>query len=133
MAPTCSLVLTAVLYLFLRPLMPSHIAIHAGPDGVGYGSPLAKIAVGIISLGYGALGLALSTIVSTVGADPAAVSGDSVGLGRLGFLVLFTAAALHLRRYVATGKDGNTQWSTWRIGPRQNSSRRCPSLNNVNV
>ena len=44
-APACSIVLVAVLYLLLNPLMPSHIAIHAGPDGVGYGSALIMIAV----------------------------------------------------------------------------------------
>ena len=130
--PACSIVLVAVLYLCFSPLIPSHTAIHVGPDGVGYGSTLLmifvacviaeavfaiggaiateffkdghsfqsqkSIAVGIMALGYGVIGFALATILSTVGVKPDEVSGDSVAMGLLGFLLLFTAAACN---YVA--------------------------------
>lgn len=51
------------------------------------------IAVGVMALGYGVVGVALGTIFSTVGVDQDAVSGSSVGMGLLGFLLLFTVAA----------------------------------------
>ncbi|WP_157875343.1 hypothetical protein [Arthrobacter sp. PAMC 25486] len=35
-APACTLLAGVVLYVILSPLMPSHIARHVGPDGVGY-------------------------------------------------------------------------------------------------
>lgn len=126
-APICSILLVAVLYLLLSPLIPDRIAIHAGPDGVGYGSSLLMIAapcgiaamvfaigrsttreffkndhwfqtqktiaVGIMALGYGVIGVALGTILGTAGVDQDAVSGNSVGMGLLGFLLLFTVAA----------------------------------------
>ncbi len=126
-APICSIVLVAVLHLLLSPHIPSRIAIHVGPDGVGYGSSLLMIAVpcviaavvfaiggattreffkddhwfqtqktiavGIMALGYGVIGVALGTIFSTVGVDQDAVSGNSVGMGLLGFLLLVTVAA----------------------------------------
>lgn len=125
-APACSIALVAVLYLLLKPLLPSQIAIHAGPDGVGYESTLLMIAVAcgiaavafgiggatareflkddhwfqteksiavlIVSLGYGVIGVALATIFSTLGVDSEAASGNSVGMGLLGFLLSFTAA-----------------------------------------
>ena len=125
-SPACSLILAVALFLTLRPLIPSHIARHVGPDGVGYSStalimavifaaailpfliggalalgffrdghwfPTQKaVVVCFVSLGYGVIGVALATILSTVGLDPAEVSGDSVAMGLLGFLLLFTAA-----------------------------------------
>lgn len=126
-APSCSILLVAVLYLLLRPLIPSRIAIHVGPDGVGYGSSLLmiavacalaaaaftigaatareffrddhwfqtqkSIAVGILALGYGVIGVALSTIVTTVGVGPDEIPGNTVAMGLLGFLFSFTVAA----------------------------------------
>ncbi|MBB2996522.1 hypothetical protein [Paeniglutamicibacter cryotolerans] len=126
-APACSILLVAVIYLWLSPLIPSRIAIHVDPDGVGYGSSLLmiagacviaaaafvigaattrefskaghwfqiqkSIAVGIMALGYGAIGVALATIITTVGVDPEPVPGNSVGIGLFGFLLLFTTAA----------------------------------------
>lgn len=126
-SPACSLILAVALFPTLRPLIPSHIARHVGPDGVGYSStalimavifaaailpfliggalalgffrdshwfPTQKaVVVCFVSLGYGVIGVALATILSTVGLDPAEVSGDSVAMGLLGFLLLFTAAA----------------------------------------
>lgn len=126
-APACSLLLVAVLYLMLSPLIPERIAVHVGPDGVGYGSPLLmiagacgiaavafaigaatakeflrnnhwyqtqkSIAVIIMALGYGVIGVAVATIVSNLNVDPDAVSGNSVGGGLLGFLLMFTVAA----------------------------------------
>lgn len=54
-APACSIALVAVLYLLLKPLVPSQIAIHAGSDGVGYGSTVLMIAVacGIAAVAFG--------------------------------------------------------------------------------
>lgn len=51
------------------------------------------ISVGIMALGYGVIGVALGTLFGTVGVDQDAVSGNSVGMGLLGFLLLFTVAA----------------------------------------
>lgn len=126
-APTVALLLVMVLYVLLSPLVPERIAIHVGPDGVGYGSPLPIIAgacaiavvvfaigaattkeffkndhwfqtqkfiaVSIMALGYGVIGVALATILSNLNVDPETVSGNSIGMGLLGFLLLFTAAA----------------------------------------
>lgn len=126
-SPACSLLLAVVLFLILKPLIPSQLARHMGPDGVGYsstaltltimfaaatlifsiGGTLARgffrdshwfptqkaVVVCFVSLGYGVIGVALGTMFSTVGLEPAEVSGDSVGMGLLGFLLLFTAAA----------------------------------------
>lgn len=126
-APACSILIVAVLYLLLRPLIPNSIAIHVGPDGVGYGSPLLliavasgiaavvfaiggattreffkdghwfqtqkSIAVGVMALGYGVIGVALATILSNLNVDPEAISGNSVGMGLLGFIFLFIVAA----------------------------------------
>lgn len=125
-APVASLMLVAVLYLVLSPQIPNQIAIHVGPDGVGYGStaPIMLItwavaavvlaiggstarefvknkhwyqkekviAVSIVAVGYGVIGVALATMLSMVGVSPEDVSGDSVGAGLLGFLVFFIAA-----------------------------------------
>lgn len=127
-APAGLLILSTVLYLALRPLMPSHIARHVGNDGVGYSStslimaaifaaaivpfligwvlargffrdnhwhPIQKaVVVCFVSLGYGIIGVALATIFSTVGLHPDDASGNSVAMGMLGFLLLFTAAAV---------------------------------------
>lgn len=124
--PICALALVAVLVLFLIPLMPEHIAMHVGPDGVGYGStPLMLaitcaaaalalaigsitglgffkaehwyqkeklISIGILSLGYGVLGIALATMASTLGVEQSAVSGNSVGTSMLAFVLGFIAA-----------------------------------------
>ena len=126
-APACSILLVAVLFLVFGPLIPGQIAIHVGPEGVGYGSSLLMIAVpcviaavvfaiggatareffkddhwfqtqksvavGIMALGYGAIGVALGTIFSTIGVSPDELSGNSVGVGLLGFLLMFTVAA----------------------------------------
>lgn len=126
-APVCSVLLVLGLLLLLDPLIPSHIAVHVGPDGVGHGSPRLMVAVAcgiaavifaiggatakeftnddhwfqtqksivvaIMALGYGVIGTALATIVSTIGADPDEVSVHSVGMGLLGFLFLFIVAA----------------------------------------
>lgn len=126
-APACSIALVVVLYLMLYPRIPQRVAIHVGPDGVGYGStPLMvaitcaiaavafaiggatargflkadhwyqtekSIAIVIESLGYGVIGVALATIFSTVGVDPNEVSGNSVAMGLLGFLVMFIVSA----------------------------------------
>lgn len=46
-----------------------------------------------LSLGYGIVGVALATSVSAVGLDQDEASGNSVAMGLLGFLLLFTAAA----------------------------------------
>ncbi|MDD0856969.1 hypothetical protein NHF46_02435 [Arthrobacter alpinus] len=43
-------------------------------------------------MGYGILGVALGTIVGLVGLDQDEVSGNSVAMGMLGFLLLFTVA-----------------------------------------
>lgn len=125
-APVASLVLVAVLYFILSPQIPGHIAMHVGPDGVGYGSTQLTIfimwavaavvlaiggatarefmkhdhwyqkekviAVSIVAVGYGVIGVALATVLSTVGVSPDDVSGDSVGAGLLGFLGFFIAA-----------------------------------------
>lgn len=126
LVPLCALALVAILVLFLVPLMPEHIAMHVGPDGVGYGStPLMLaitcataalalaigsatgrgflkadhwyqteklISVGILSLGYGVLCIALATMATTLGVKQTAVSGDSVGASLLAFLLGFIAA-----------------------------------------
>lgn len=126
-APACAILLVVVLYLLLSPLIPRRVAIHVGPEGVGYGSSLLmiagacaiaaaafaigaatareffrddhwfqtqkSIAVGIMALGYGVIGVALATIITAVGVDPDEVSGNSVAMGLLGFLLLFTVAA----------------------------------------
>ncbi|WP_129587335.1 hypothetical protein [Arthrobacter alpinus] len=125
-SPSCSLILAVVLFLILRALIPSQIARHVGPDGVGYsstalimavifaaailpfliGGALARgffrdghwfptqkaVVVCFVSLGYGILGVALGTIVGLVGLDQNEVSGNSVAMGMLGFLLFFTAA-----------------------------------------
>lgn len=126
-APACSILLVAILFLVLRPLIPGQIASHVGPDGVGYGSSLImitvpcviaavvfaiggatareffkddhwfqtqkSIVVGIMALGYGVIGVALGTIFSVIGVNQDEASGNSVGMGLLGFLLLFTLAA----------------------------------------
>lgn len=51
-----------------------------------------SIAVGIISVGAGVIGLALAVILRVVGVDSNDVTGDSVGLGALGFLLAFIVA-----------------------------------------
>lgn len=125
-APACALILAVILYLILSPLIPSQIARHVGPDGVGYSStvlimavifaasilpfligwalargffrdghwfPTQKaVVVCFVSLGYGVIEVGLGTILSTVDLDPTEVSGNSVAMGMLGFLLLFTAA-----------------------------------------
>lgn len=50
------------------------------------------VVVCFVSLGYGIAGAALGTIFSTVGLQQDDVSGNSVAMGMLGFLLLFTAA-----------------------------------------
>lgn len=126
LVPLCALALVAALVLLLVPLLPEHIAMHVGPDGVGYGStPLMLaitsaaaalalaigsitglgffkaehwyqteklISVGILSLGYGVLGIALATMASTLGVEQSAVSGNSVGTSMLAFVLGFIAA-----------------------------------------
>lgn len=126
-APACSLLLVALLYLLLGPLIPERLAIHVGPDGVGYGSSLLmvggaciiaaavfaigaattkeflknnhwfqtqkSIAVSTMALGYGVVGVAVATILSTLAVAPNSVAGNSVGMGLLGFLLMFIAAA----------------------------------------
>lgn len=71
--PACSILLVAVLYVLLRPLIPSRIAVHMGPDGV--------------------IGLDLATIVSNLNVALEVVSSNSVGMGLIGFLLFFAAAA----------------------------------------
>ncbi|PYI39005.1 hypothetical protein CVS30_06740 [Arthrobacter psychrolactophilus] len=51
-----------------------------------------SIAVGIMSLGYGLIGFAVATILSTVGDTTGSDSSISVGMGMLGFLLTFIAA-----------------------------------------
>lgn len=52
-----------------------------------------SIAVGIMSLGYGLIGFAGATILSTVGSTTGEASSISVGMGLLGFLFTFIVAA----------------------------------------
>lgn len=44
-APLCSILLVAVLYLMLNPMIPDHVAIHMGSDGAGFGSTSIMIAI----------------------------------------------------------------------------------------
>lgn len=44
-APVLALVLTFIGYWLARPFIPGHVAIHMGPDGVGYGSALRMLVV----------------------------------------------------------------------------------------
>lgn len=126
-APLCSLLLSAVLYVALLPLLPEHIVRHVGPDGVGFSSmvlvltimlaaavipfliggmlgrgffrdrhwhPTQKfVTVAFMSTGYGILGVVVATILSLMGMEQDDVSGNSVAMGLLGFLLLFVAAA----------------------------------------
>lgn len=60
----------------------------------GHWHPTQKfVAIAFMSAGYGILGVALATMVSVVGLDPDEVSSNSVAVGLLGFLLLFTIAA----------------------------------------
>lgn len=45
-----------------------------------------------LALGYGILGIALATTLSSVGVNAEDASGNSVAMGMLGFLLMFTAA-----------------------------------------
>lgn len=124
--PSGALIFTVALYAILSPQIPSHIARHVGPDGVGYsptvvvmsiifaasavvftiGGFLARgffrdghwfsiqkaVAAGTVALGYGILGIALATTLSSAGVKADDVSGNSVAMGMLGFLLMFTAA-----------------------------------------
>ncbi|WP_146112396.1 MULTISPECIES: hypothetical protein [unclassified Arthrobacter] len=40
LAPSLSIALTLLAYWLASPWIPDHVAIHVGPDGVGYGSAL---------------------------------------------------------------------------------------------
>lgn len=44
-SPACSIVLMLGLYLGLRASLPENVAIHVGPDGVGYGPLLPMIMI----------------------------------------------------------------------------------------
>lgn len=52
-----------------------------------------SIAVGILSLGYGIVGIALATLLSTAGTRADPPSGNSMGIPMLAFLFFFIAAA----------------------------------------
>ena len=45
LAPILALVLTYTSYWMARPYIPGHVAIHMGPDGVGYGSAFRMLVV----------------------------------------------------------------------------------------
>lgn len=62
------------------------------------------IAVSILAVGYGVIGRALATILSSVGLSPDDVSGASVGAGLLGFLGFFIAAILAYIEALPRGK-----------------------------
>lgn len=60
----------------------------------GHWYPIQKaISVGIMSLGYGILGVALGTMFGIFGSSPEGGSGNAVAAGMLGFLALFAVAA----------------------------------------
>ncbi len=52
-----------------------------------------SIAVAILSLGYGVVGIALATLVSIAGTRADPLSGDSMGNSMLAFLFFFIGAA----------------------------------------
>lgn len=69
-------------------------ALARGFFRVGHWFHIQKaMVVCFLSLGYGIVGVALATSVSAVGLDQDEASGNSVAMGLLGFLLLFTAAA----------------------------------------
>lgn len=62
------------------------------------------IAVSILAVGYGVIGRALATILSSAGLSPDDVSDASVGAGLLGFLGFFVAAILAYIKVLPCGK-----------------------------
>lgn len=60
----------------------------------GHWYPIQKaVSVCILSLGYGILGMALGTVISTFGLSAENASGNSVAMGMFGFLALFAIGA----------------------------------------